>query len=486
VQGLVIAQGVLKYQWSEQIAKFTGGHPLRSGRYAGGAETVVVDGDREKRAQAYRDARNGVRDGLKVYRPRYVVLGYDQIVDDYGAVEALGADFAIGDEITMIKSASADRSQALKTLRPEFIAGMTGDPIENSALELFSIMEWIDPTVLGDPDIFDRTYVDRAPGKGFVLGYKNLDVLHQVMEEARAWFVLDENDRRIAPFLPRMRAPENVYVELDKEAARLYTTVSGELLSDLVELARKRRKISVTQLYAGNAQTDNEVGRAAAKLLTLRMLCAGPYVLRQSISAYQQGGTAARKGSAYAATLAADAVQLSETPKLDMAVRILDGLLEEDERTKICVFSWFKDVAVLLAAQYPGEAVIHNGDMAAKRKNEAKKQFQTDSATRLFLSSDAGGYGVDLPQARVVFNYDVPFSAVLQRQRNTRHRRANSMWDEVRVINLLVSGSVEEYYAARTALKQQLGQAVRGGTRKLRTVSMSLNSLSDWLIENQV
>ena len=44
---------------------------------------------------------------------------------------------------------------------------------------------------------------------------------------------------------------------------------------------------------------------------------------------------------------------------------------------------------------------------------------------------------------------------------NTRHRRANSMWDEVRVINLLVSGSVEEYYAARTALKQQLGQAVR-------------------------
>lgn len=482
----MLAQGVLKLQWAKEISKFTGGHRLSKGRYAGGADVVVVDGDKEKRAKAYRAARNGWRDeDGDLRRPRYVVLGYDQIVDDYDAVTKLDSDFAIGDEITLIKSPGADRTQALKTIRPEFIYGLSGDPIENSALELFSIMEWVDPGILGDPDIFDRTYVERAK-KGWVLRYKNLDVLHQVMEQAQAWFVMDEKDPEIARYLPRMMPPIDEYVDLDPRAAELYGYISGGLLADLAEMARRRKDVNVAQLYAGNADKPNEMGAAAAKLLALRMLCAHPYVARQSIRAYEEGSKS-RVGSKYAASLSEEFRELTVTPKMDTAVRVIDRILDENPLNKVVVFSWFKDVLECLAAQYEGENVIHNGDMSMKRKDAAKRQFQTDPATRLFLSSDAGGYGVDLPQANYLVNYDVPFSAGLKRQRNTRIRRASSLdyWTEVQVINLLVNGSVEVYYNDRTELKQKLGEAVRNGRRNLRAVTMSVSSLSEFLATNQ-
>lgn len=490
VQGIVIAQGVLKYQWAKEISKFTGGHPVRGGRYVGGADVVVIDGPKDKRAEGYRLARNGWQEGGRTIRPRYVILGYDQIVDDYQAVDRLELDFAVGDEITLIKGAGAARSQALKTIRPDVIYGLSGDPIENAAEELFSIMEWIDPTVLGPWEMYDRTYIERHPQKKYVLRYKNLDVLHRVMESAQAWFVMDENDPDIAQYLPTMLPPITEYVELDKKSAELYERVAAELQVELAEIARKRRSVSVAQLYAGNADTPNEMGKAAARLLALRMICAHPYVARQSGRRYEKGepGKGSTRGSAYAAALLPDLKELDRTPKLDRLIEVLDKILDADPKNKVVVFSFFKDLLRCVEAQYEGEAIVHTGDMTAKQKDAAKRRFQTDPGIRLFLSSDAGGYGVDLPQANYLVNYDVPFSAGLARQRNTRIRRASSLdyWSEVQVINILVSGSLEEYYADRTDLKQKLGEAVRNGRRNLRAVTMSVSSLSEWLASNKV
>ena len=66
------------------------------------------------------------------------------------------------------------------------------------------------------------------------------------------------------------------------------------------------------------------------------------------------------------------------------------------------------------------QAVAYTGEMNAKQKEEAKVRFQTGDRVRVLVSSDAGGYGVDLPQANLLVNYDQPWSSGLSVQRNGR------------------------------------------------------------------
>lgn len=490
-------------QWRRFISQFTGGVKDDTDEWHGGSSVVMVEGNPAKRDKLYAQAI--------AERPRYTIISYDQVVNDYELVKELPWDFAVGDEVTLIKSFDSARSGALKTIRPEFIYGLTGDPVENSADELFSIMQWIDPTVLGRDDLFDDYFVVRAK-KGFVVGYKHLDELHEIMNESKAWVLKKADDPDVAAFMPKKLTPIVHYVDLDRPTAELYEEVAAELLEDLAEMARQGAgHIDVAAMYAGSKGAKSAHGKAAAKLMALRLLCAHPYALQMSahrfLSAPERpakwttirlpdGSTKRvlkappKPGSKYAAHLAeSGAIEryLGATPKLDAAVGIVDSFLAANPKNKMVVFSTLKDVLVALDLMYEGEGVIHNGDMSSKAKDAAKRQFQMDPDTRLFLSSDSGAYGVDLPQANAVFNYDSPFSAGATRQRNARAHRGSSLeyWSHTQVINLLVRGSVEEFYYAKTQRKIELGDAIKSGKRS-GEIRMSAESLTEFLLASEV
>lgn len=202
-------------------------------------------------------------------------------------------------------------------------------------------------------------------------------------------------------------------------------------------------------------------------------------------------------GSAYAALLlkAGELDGLDEAPKLDELCVDIDLVLagkcpcckhlpEADRTSKIVVFSYHKLALRILERRYGSEmAVRYDGDMSLKVRNANKKRFQREAATRLFLTSDAGGYGVDLPQANHLFNLDVPFTAGRVVQRNARVRRANlDFHDAVHVSNYLIAHSLEVYYADVTAQKQKVATAVRTGLGTTQgSIKVSAASLGQFL-----
>jgi SNF2 family DNA or RNA helicase len=132
--------------------------------------------------------------------------------------------------------------------------------------------------------------------------------------------------------------------------------------------------------------------------------------------------------------------------------------------------------------------VLVNGDMSNKAKDVAKRRFQTDPKCRLFLSSDAGGYGVDLPQAQYLISYDLPWSAGALAQRNARIIRLSSTFDTVTIFSLLMKGSIEERQYDMLAQKNLIASAVvdgKGADSDGRLV-LNLSTLRTFLLGSDV
>jgi superfamily II DNA/RNA helicase len=106
---------------------------------------------------------------------------------------------------------------------------------------------------------------------------------------------------------------------------------------------------------------------------------------------------------------------------------------------------------------------IYTGEMNAKDKEKAKVTFQTDKDCRILISSDAGGYGVDLPQANLLINYDLPWNAGLALQRNGRIRRASSTWPSIVIQDFLMAGSIEERQHDMLLQKNSVADAIMDG-----------------------
>lgn len=503
----MVCPPTLMYQWRNFISQFTGGtFEPAMGEWYGGADCITVLGRTPD--QRFKQYERIVKE-----RPTYCIISYNQVVNDYEYVGKLPWDFGIADEATFIKGFDSDRSQALKSIRPEFRYALTGDPVENAPEDLFSIMEWVDPSVLGDWDDFDRFYCIRSP-QGWMVKARNLDVLHEVMSNAEAWYIKKADDPDVAPFMPVRHPPEVIRVRLDDAAADVYVKVANELLADLEDMSRSGQGgIDIAAMYAGSKGAKSAHGKAAAKLMALRLLCAGPYALRRSGLKYLAAPDKPKKlttitrrdgqrfkvmkappkpGSAYIAGLLESGLIAKDVldvhPKIEAAIARLDAILDENPKNKIVVFSFFKDVLDYLAASFLDECVIHNGDMSAKKKDEAKRQFQTDPTIRLFLSSDSGAYGVDLPQANYLLNYDIPFSAGPKRQRDARVVRGSSLdfWTHVQIIDLLVEDSIEEHYYDKTQRRIALGAAIKSGKRSTAEVTMTASSLTEFLTTHAI
>lgn len=475
--GLVICLSSLKYQWAAQIHRWTGGEQDDNGDWIGQTSSaLVIDGTPAQRAEQYARAR--------AWEADYIVLNYEQVVNDWDEVRTLPRGFVVCDEATAIKSFRAKRSRRVKRLSSPYKFALTGTPIENGKPEeLFSIMQWVDDEVLGRFDIFDKAFIVRNPFGG-VSRYRNLPTLHKRLSTACVRKSADDPD--VAPYMPDQVVAEPILVPFDRAGAKLYRQISQDLLADLAEAAMSFGSgFDLWKHYGGGQGGDPAMdalrGQIMSKLGALRQLCDHPELLRIS---------AANGTSKYAVDLA-DAgllTPLRATPKLDATVAYLQQFLEDDPRHKAVVFSFFKPTLGLLEQRVGVPCALYSGDMNAKQKEASKLRFQTDPDCRLLLSSDAGGYGVDLPQASLSVNYDQPWAAGAKNQRNGRTRRASSTWSSVLVQDVLMRGSIEERQYAALAKKSAVAAAVvdgkgidaRGG------IAMDLSSLTEWLRTSRV
>jgi SNF2 family DNA or RNA helicase len=127
------------------------------------------------------------------------------------------------------------------------------------------------------------------------------------------------------------------------------------------------------------------------------------------------------------------------------------------------------------------------GGMSASERDASKQQFGRDPNTRVFLSSDAGGYGVDLPMANHLISYDLPWSAGKLDQRESRIIRLSSEFPHVTVTSFVMKGSLEERQYDMLQEKRLINMAfIDKGYDAHGQYEITLGSLSDFLAGSRV
>lgn len=458
---LVVVPASLKYQWLREVAKFTD------------ARAIIISGDAATRAKQWRQSTNY----------RYVIVNPESLINDQRKIGHF--DAIILDEASYYKNRTVKRTKMIKRIGKTipFRFALTGQPIENRPEELFSIMEFVDKSVLGDFKTFDEAFIVRNSW-GKPLRYRNLNVLFKAMREC----MIRKTQEDIADQLPQI-IRTTIPVAFDAKGAATYRRISADLLNQITQAIKKGGGFNLWAHYNGG--DDNEAqGQIMARLTVLRMLCDNPALVTQSAADFDDDDVAA--GSQYAH----DIVQagwmngLTAAPKLQACIEFIEEALEENPNTKIVLFSFFKrNLEMIKKAVAPvTDSVLFMGGMTDKARDEAKQKFANDPKCRLFLSSDAGGYGVDLPFANVLISYDLPWSSGKLEQREARIIRLSSIWPHVQLVTFVMAGSIEERQQAMLQEKKSINEAWIDGKHhdKENSVTLSAETLTQFLGESTV
>ncbi len=462
---LIVVPSGLKLQWAASIARFT---DVADTELVVAGEPIVVP---EERYCTVIDGSPAVRQAawarMEHQRPDYVIASYDTVVADLRILRRLGFDLVVLDEATAIKSFKAKRSKAIKKLTAPYRLALTGTPVDNRLEELFSIMEWVDPDVLGDFVAYDRAYIRRDTW-GNVKGYRNMKTLHAKI--APALVRKRTTDADVAPYMPAVEERTRM-IEMEPATAAVYQQISADLLAELEQLG-PTAEWDPSAYYAGREE-NTLAGRVMAVHTAAQMLLVQPDLVRASAANYAKaehlrtrpGAPKVLPGSKYCFDLVASGAVdgMSEGAKMAALRQEMRDLLTNSEAKAILV-SRFTGMLNIVQKMFPDvELVTYHGEMTPGEKQAAVAKFQSDPSVRIFAMSHAGAYGVDLPAASHLILLDPPRSAGQYRQITARHVRASSRHSRVCVLRLITAASIEVREYERLALKGRVGEAAVDG-----------------------
>jgi hypothetical protein len=414
---LVVTPASLKTEWEEQIQRFT---PL---------SLQLVFGPRPERIKAYNRAAprpegppTSAEDG-----PFFTIVNYEQMLADALEVnERIRPDIVILDEAQRIKNWSTKTTQAIKRLRSRYAFVLTGTPIENRLDELYSIMDFLNPHLLGPLFRFNRDHY-QLDDRGRPSGYRNLDRLQE----------------RIRPYLLRRRKAD-VETELPERTDRQFmvglTPAQRATYDDLAGIVAK-----LSQFARRRPLTQQEQDRLLRTLGMMRMTCDTNYILNDTDESS------------------------SKIPEL---ARILEEL-RDNPGVKVIVFSEWERMLELVRKVCQSLQLgfaWHTGSVPQKRRRAEINAFKTDPTCRVFLSTDSGAAGLNLQNASVVINCDLPWTPAKLEQRIARAWRKHQS-RPVTVINLIAENTIEARMLDTLASKQALADGLLDRQGDVTTLS---------------
>ena len=346
----------------------------------------------------------------------YRLVNYESAVKDLDELNAWQPDLIVLDEAQRIKNWESKTSRAVKRLRSRYAVVLTGTPLENKLEELYSIVQFVDDRRLGPAFQFlhDHRVVD---GEGRVVGYRNLDKIRERLEP----ILLRRTRADVLSQLPA-RTETTVYVEM-AEAQR------GPYAEQQHTLARLLGKKYLTEV-------DRK--RILSCVANLRMLCDSTYLVDK---------------------------QTDVSPKLEEFDELLRELLGSGPH-KVVVFSQWEQMLRKAAEVVGRQGVAYTllcGKVPGKERRALLERFRDDPDCRVFLSTDAGGTGLNLQAADTVINLEVPWNPAVLEQRIARvHRMGQHR--PVQVYNLVTRDSIEERVLRALATKRSLFDGVFEGS----------------------
>jgi superfamily II DNA or RNA helicase len=365
-----------------------------------GRDAVVVEGQLARRAALY------ASDSF------YKLTNYDVINRDLGAIARWRPDLIVLDEAQRIKNWKTRTAQTVKQLDSKFAIVLTGTPLENRLEELHSIVEFVDRFRLGPMFRFLHQH-QHVDDHGRVVGYRNLSNISQTL----------------APILVR-RTKDKVLKELpERLEKRFFVPMTTEQMEHHEE-NRETVARTVHKWRKFGFLNEADQLRLRIALQNMRMSCDSTYLLD--------------KKTDFGA-------------KADELVDLLGEMFEE-EHVKAVIFSQWLRMHELVARRLERRKwphVLFHGGVPGPHRKELIRRFKEDPECRLFLSTDAGGVGLNLQNASAVINLDQPWNpAVLEQRIGRVHRLGQHR--PVRVVHFIAQGTIEEGMLSLLAFKKSL------------------------------
>ena len=342
----------------------------------------------------------------------FTLTSYELVLKDARYVHELKPDLIILDEAQRIRNWATATARTIKQLKSRYAFVLTGTPLENKLEELFSVVEFVDGRRLGPAFRFLHEH-RMEDEKGTLLGYRGLDRIHDQL----APVLLRRTRQQVLKELPE-RTDQVFRVPLTPQQAEPYFEQS-DILAALMRKWERQGWLS---------EIDQK--RVLCCIQNMRMLCNSTFLFDK---------------------------ETHYSPKLKEFCEIIRELAIEESR-KVVVFSEYERMTHLAGEELRklriGFVSLHGGVPSQKRGALIQK-FRDDPDCKVFLSTDAGGVGLNLQAASAVVNFEPPWNPARLEQRIGRvHRLGQSR--PVHVIHMLTTNSIEERVWETLRLKKSL------------------------------
>ncbi|MDX2668028.1 DEAD/DEAH box helicase [Streptomyces sp. NRRL_ISP-5395] len=389
---LVVCPTSLMGNWQREIERFAPGTPVR--RFHGASRSLedLVDGE-------------------------FVLTTYGTMRLDAPRLAAMSWGMVVIDEAQHVKNPHSATAKQLRTIGARARVALTGTPVENNLSELWAILDWTTPGLLGRLGTFRTRYAAAVEGGDDPGAAERLAALVRPFLLRRR-----KSDPGIAPELPPKTETDRA-VSLTPEQTGLYEAVVRETLAEI------------------SAADGFERRGLVMKLLTaLKQICNHPAQYLKE----EQPRIADRSG------------------KIELLDELLDTILAE--QGSVLVFTQYVQMARLLeehlTARGVGTQFLHGGTPVARRE-EMVARFQAGEAPVFLLSLKAAGTGLNLTRAGHVVHFDRWWNPAVEAQATDRAYRIGQT-QPVQVHRLIAEGTIEDRIAEMLARKQGLADAVLG------------------------
>ncbi len=391
---LVICPASLKAQWKSEVEKFTS------------ENAVVVEGSPEERKKVYAETN-----------AYFQIINYETVLRDSKVINKTDFDFIILDEAQRIKNFETITSSSIKSLQKKHALVITGTPIENKLIDLFSIVDFIEPNML-------------APLWEF--SYQHCYFDHNHKNKITGYYNLQELKERMRPLLIR-REKQDVMEQLN-QVTQLDVPVE---MHPVQQDYHANSAMAIAKILAKKFKTPYDMQMLTKHLQTMRMACDSSYLVDK---------------------------KSHHSPKLvELQEILLDKLDMHNNTRKIIIFSEWKRmnhiIGKMLAKNGIGFTEL-NGSVPVKNRKKIIQEFENNPQCRVFLSTEAGGAGLNLQVADTVINFELPWNPAKKNQRIGRIDRLGQKNNNLTVINLITRKSIEMKIASGLVVKQNLFDSV--------------------------
>ncbi len=359
-----------------------------------------------------------VRDDLFAADTFFKITNYDTVHYDLAFIRRLAPDIVILDEAQRIKNWNTRAARSIKQIASPYAVVLTGTPLENRIEELVSIVEFIDPFRLGPTFRFLENH--QVLEEGRVVGYRDLGKVTKSLQSV----VIRRRKSEVLKQLPE-RIEKHYFIPITPQQASLH----AEHRETVARIAAKWKRYHFL--------SDADQRQLLVALQYMRMVCDSTYLLDE---------------------------RADHGTKVGELMTILDEVLQE-EGVKVVVFSEWLRMHELLKRSFAERGwghVLFHGGIDTRQRRDLVDRFRAESECRIFLSTDAGGVGLNLQNASVVVNVDVPWNpAVLEQRIGRVHRIGQAR--PVRVINLVAQGTIEQGMLTVLRFKKSLFAGVLDG-----------------------